>query len=100
MADLTMRVFEHFALKDVFGEMPPLSEIKQTLESDFQSAVSGLEQKDGQALQKTLEAQLAIKRELDVRSGSMALSHEKIEAFTEYLARYVSEIRGRLEKIQ
>lgn len=98
MVDLKTRAFGSFAFKDVFGEVPPLSEIRGRLEADYESAIRGLERMGKEELQEVLEEHLGIKRQLDVRAGSMALPRDKVEAFSDILARYVSAVRGRLEK--
>lgn len=97
MVDLNMGVFS-FAFKDIIGEVPSLHDIRARLESDLEVAIGDLEGKSASDLQSLLEEYLKVKRELDVRAGSMALSHEKIEMFTRVVSRYVSAIRNSLEK--
>lgn len=98
MVDLNMRVFESFAFKDVYGEVPRLSEIKSRLESEFESAVNKLGGKNRDQLESILEEQMQIKRELDIRAGSMALPQDKLVLFTDLVSQYVGAIRAALEK--
>ncbi|MEM4392110.1 MAG: hypothetical protein QXG67_04925, partial [Candidatus Nitrosotenuis sp.] len=49
-------------------------------------------------LEDTLDKYVRIKRHLDLRAGSMAVPHEKVEAFTEAVTKYVLSIRAELEK--
>lgn len=97
MVDLNMRVFG-FSFKDVIGDAPSLYDVRDRLEADFGSAMGDLEGKSRAQLEAILEQYTRAKRELDVRAGSMALSHEKIEVFTGFVSRYVSAVRDRLEK--
>lgn len=93
-----MRLFGTFAFKDVLGERPDISEIRKRLEAEFESAIRSLDAMEREDLERLLQAQLKIKRELDIRAGSMAVPHEKVELFTELVSRYAGAIRERLEK--
>ncbi|CDI05326.1 hypothetical protein [Candidatus Nitrosotenuis uzonensis] len=98
MVDLNRRVFGSFSFKDVYGETPHLSEIRHKLESEFDSAVGCLGEKNRTQLEFLLEEQTRIKRELDVRAGSMALPQDKLTVFTDIISRYVGAIKAALEK--
>lgn len=93
-----MRVFESFAFKDIIGEIPPAEpEMTKKIESEVQSLIKNLTNKNQKDLEETLAEQLRIKRELDRLSGAMALSQSKIRLFIEFITRYIAEIESRLK---
>jgi len=97
MVDLNMRVFESFAFKDIIGETPFAGpEMAKKIETEVQSLVKNLTNKDKKDLEKALDEQLKIKRELDRLSGAMALSQSKICLFVEFITKYISEIESKL----
>jgi len=98
MVDLNLRIFGSFAFKDVYGEVPALSEIRERLDAEFEAALEELESKGRDELEMLLDEQLSVKRELDVKAGAMALPQDKVGRFTELVAKYASAIRARLEK--
>jgi hypothetical protein len=97
MVDLQMRLFS-FTFKDVLGETPKLVDIQTRLKSDLDGAVAELDGMKRSELENTLDEYARIKRQLDLRAGSMAVPHEKVEAFTEAVTEYVFAARARLEK--
>jgi phosphoserine phosphatase len=97
MVDLQMCLFS-FTFKDVLGEIPRLADIQARLKSDLDSAVARLGGMKRSELERVLNEYLRIKRQLDLRAGSMAVPHEKVEAFTEAVSEYVFAIRTQLEK--
>jgi phosphoserine phosphatase len=97
MVDLQMRLFS-FTFKDVLGETPRLADIQARIKSDLDGAVAGLDGMKRSELEKILDQYVRIKRQLDLRAGSMAVPHKKVEAFTEAVTEYVISIRTQLEK--
>ena len=97
MVNLNMRVFESFAFKDVIGEVPPIGpEMTKKIETELQSLIKNLKDKNQKDLEGILAEQLEIKRELDRLSGAMALSQSKMRLFIESIAKYISEIESKL----
>lgn len=97
MVDLKMRLFS-FTFKDVLGETPRLADIQARLKSDLDDAVAGLGGMEISKLESIIDEYAKIKRQLDLRAGSMAVPHEKVEAFTEAVSEYVFALRKQLEK--
>lgn len=98
MVNLNMRVFESFAFKDIIGEIPPAGpEMTKKIETEVQSLIKNLTNKNQKDLEETLAEQLRIKRELVRLSGAMALSQSKIRLFIEFITKYIAEIESRLK---
>ena len=97
MADLNLKVFENFTLKDVLGENPPAdSNLRQKLENETASLIKNLEEKSRLDLEQILSDQLKVKQEMTKFSGAMALDQPKIEMFHEFVAKYIAQIESRL----
>ena len=95
-----MRVFENFTFKEIIGEVPPLdSKMKIKLENEFLILTKNLENKNQTKLQEILQEQIKIKVELDRLSGAVALSQPKMQMFTEFLTKYINNIKSRLKQI-
>lgn len=100
MVNLNMRVFESFTFKDIIGEIPPAGpEMTKKIETEVQSLIKNLTNKNQKDLEETLAEQLRIKRELDRLSGAMALSQSKIRLFIEFITKYITEIESGLKRI-
>ncbi|HWP78513.1 MAG TPA: hypothetical protein VNL34_02540 [Candidatus Nitrosotenuis sp.] len=94
--NLDMKVLEDFTLKEVIGEIPESSQIRKRLEDELVYLLKNLGSKNQKELQEALEQQKRVKRELDIRSGAMALSQEKIQMFSEAISKYIAEIEAKL----
>ncbi len=94
--DLNMKVLESFTIKEVIGEIPESPQIRRRLEDELDRLLRDLSGKNQIELQDTLKQQKIVKRELDIRSGAMALSQEKIQMFSEAITKYISEIESRI----
>ena len=100
MVNLNMRVFENFTFKEIISEVPPLdSKMKIKLENEFSILTKNLENKNQTKLQEILQEQIKIKVELDRLSGAVALSQPKMQMFTEFLTKYINNIKSRLKQI-
>lgn len=98
MVNLNMRVFESFAFKDIIGEIPLAGpEMTKKIETEVQSLIKNLTNKNQKDLEETLAEQLRIKRELVRLSGAMALSQSKIRLFIEFITKYITEIESRMK---
>lgn len=94
--DLNMKVLESFTIKEVIGEVPESLQIRRRLEDELDRLLRDLSGKNQIELQDTLKQQKIVKRELDIRSGAMALSQEKIQMFSEAITKYIAEIESRI----
>lgn len=94
--DLNMKVLESFTIKEVIGEVPESLQIRRCLEDELDRLLRDLSGKNQVELQDTLKQQKIVKRELDIHSGAMALSQEKIQMFSEAITKYIAEIESRI----
>lgn len=98
MANLSLRVFDHYTLQDILGEAPPYnSKLEEKLESEITILIKNLDKMSKSDLDETLSQHLRAKQEMTKFSGAMALDQSKIELFHQFLAKYIAAIESRLQ---
>ena len=98
MVNLEIRVFDSYTVQDILGEAPPAdSNLRQKLDSQMTLLIQSLNEKPKSELQSILSQHILAKQEITKFSGAMALDQSKLEMFHEFLSKYISEIKSRLE---
>lgn len=96
MVSLDKKVFGQITLKEIIGAVPPIEELKRSLDSQFNLLQKDLDSKSPDELKELLESQTELERETNSRPGSMALDQYKIRLMMDYSQKYISEIKKRL----
>lgn len=99
MVDLGIRIFESYTIQDILGEIPAAdSKLQEKLRSQMSGLIQNLNNKPKSELQEILAQHLKAKQELTKFSGAQAMDQAKIEMFHEFLSKYISEIRSRIDQ--
>jgi hypothetical protein len=99
MVDLGIRIFESYTIQDVLGEIPAADyALQEKLRSLTLNLIQNLDNKPKPELQEILAQHLKAKQELTKFSGAQAMDQAKIEMFHEFLSKYISEIRSRIDQ--
>lgn len=100
MIDLNKKVFGSVVAKEIIGGEPPLyPETTSRLENEFNLLVNELDKKSKEELEKTLEEQKEIIKQMNSKPGAMALAQDKIKLFTNLSFRYTQVIEDRLNHL-
>ncbi|HET6517490.1 MAG TPA: hypothetical protein VFG25_04640 [Nitrosopumilaceae archaeon] len=96
--DLNKKVFGSIAVKEIIGGEPPLyPETTNRLENEFRFLVNELNKKSRDELEKSLHEQKEIIKQMNSKSGAMALAQDKIKLFTDFSFKYTQEIENKLK---
>lgn len=99
MVNLGIQIFDIYTLQDVLGEIPSVDQkLKENLDKQTTKLIQNLDSKSKPELQEILAHHLKAKQELTKFSGAQAMDQAKIEMFHEFLSKYISEIRSRLDQ--
>lgn len=98
MIDLNRKVFGRVVAKEIIGGEPPLyPETTNRLESEFSFLVNELNKKSRDELEKALQEQKEIIKQMNSKPGAMALAQDKIKLFTDFSFKYTQEIENKLK---
>ncbi len=98
MIDLNKRVFGGVVAKEIIGGEPPLHpETTNRLENEFNLLINELYKKSKKELEKTLEEQNKIIKQMNGKPGAMALAQDKIKLFIDFSFKYTQAIENKLK---
>lgn len=98
MINLDKKVFGEVSAKEIIGSDPPLHpETETKLENQYNLLVNELNKKSKEELEKTLQEQKEIIKQMNSKPGAMALAQEKIKLFTDISFKYTQEIENKLK---
>ena len=101
MIDLDKKVFGRIQAKEIIGGEPPLHpETSSRLEDEYNFLVNELNNKSKEELEKILQEQKEIIKQMNSRPGAMAISQNKIKLFTEFGFKYTREIQSKLDSFK
>lgn len=96
MTELNKKVFGKITTKEIIGAIPPASETRKLLESEYRNLINDLESQNEEDLKKLLKEQQIANKHINSRPGAMALAQDKIRLFTEYNQKYIQIINEKL----
>ena len=98
MIDLNKKVFGSIVAKEIIGGDPPLHpETTNRLENEFNLLLNDLNKKSKEELEKTLQEQMKIIKQMNSKPGAMALAQDKIKLFTDFSFKYTQAIENKLK---
>lgn len=101
MIDLDKKVFGRILAKEIIGGEPPLHpETSNRLEDEYNFLVNELNNKSKNELEKILQEQNEIIKQMNSRPGSMAIAQNKIKLFTDFSFKYTREIQSKLDSFK
>ncbi len=91
-------MFGEVSAKEIIGNDPPLHpETENRLENQFNFLVNELNNKSKEELEKILQEQKEIIKQMNSKPGAMALAQDKIKLFTDFSFKYTQAIENKLK---
>ena len=98
MIDLNKKVFGNIVAKEIIGDLPPLHpEMLTRLENEYNLLLNNLNTKSKTDLEKILEEQNNVTKQMNSKPGAMAIAQDKIKSFTDFSYKYIQEIEKKLK---
>ena len=98
MINLDKKVFGEVVAKEIIGNDPPLHpETESRLENQLNLLINELNKKSKEELEKTLQEQKEIIKQMNSKPGAMALAQDKIKLFTDFSFKYTQAIENKLK---
>ena len=98
MINLDEKIFGRVAAKEIIGSEPPLHpDTSEKLQYELSNLINELDNKSKDELEKMLQKQKEITKQMNSRPGSMAISQDKIKLFTDFSMKYTQEIENKLK---
>ena len=98
MIDLNKKVFGNIEAKEIIGSSPPLHpEMLKRLENEFSLLLNNLNTKSKTELEKILEEQNKITKQMNSKPGAMTIAQDKIKSFTDFSFKYIQVIEKKLK---
>ena len=91
-------MFGEVVAKEIIGNDPPLHpETENRLENQLNLLINELNKKSKEELEKTLQEQKEIIKQMNSKPGAMALAQDKIKLFTDFSFKYTQAIENKLK---
>jgi len=96
--ELDRKIFGKITTKEIIGAEPPeIPDTRDILEKELAILLVELESQSKENLEKILEQQKIIHKDINSKTGAMALAQNKIRLFNEYNKKYIQTINEKLE---